>query len=397
MDDLILGDSLEMLLDHRGKTPKKLGGDFADAGVPVASAILVKDGRLDLNAARTVSQEIYARWMPEATRKGDVLLTSEAPLGRVARVTNDEPLVLGQRLFGLRGKKGVLDSRYLFYALQSERVQSDLIGRATGTTVLGIRQSALRGVVIPAPSLPEQVAVAEILGALDDKVDANRRVAHAASRLAAMEYSRGTAMSPMSPMSQSLVPHLGGTPSRANKAFWKDGTHAWVSVKDMTAASGGVLLSTAEQITDAAIRNNRTSLQPEGSVLLSARGTVGKVVRLGIAAAINQSCYAFAPGTVPAGCLFHMIKGVAAQAKALAHGSVFDTITMGTFDHLSVPDLAPAEWDALEERISPLLASVVASERESQKLVETRDDLLPLLVSGKLRVRDAERKIEEVL
>ena len=98
---LVLGDALEVLMDHRGKTPKKLGSEFVESGVPVVSAILVKDGRLDLAGARFVDEATCQRWMSVPTRKGDVLLTSEAPLGRVARVETDAPLVLGQRLFGL--------------------------------------------------------------------------------------------------------------------------------------------------------------------------------------------------------------------------------------------------------------------------------------------------------
>lgn len=176
MSDLVLGESVEVLLDHRGKTPRKLGADFTVTGVPVVSAMLVSNGMLDLNGVRFVSEETHRKWMPAPTKAGDVLLTSEAPLGRVAIVPNDEPLVLGQRLFCLRGSKGVLDSRYLFYSLQTKAVQADLLGRATGTTVVGIRQAALRRVRIPAPPFHDQCAIAEVLGALDDKIAANARL-----------------------------------------------------------------------------------------------------------------------------------------------------------------------------------------------------------------------------
>src|SRR6266700_6126401 len=103
MSEIVLGDALEVIIDHRGKTPKKLGGDFVRMGVPVASALLVRNGCLNLEDARYVSPEMHKRWMPIPTRRHDVILTSEAPLGRVALVDSDQPLVLGQRLFGLRG------------------------------------------------------------------------------------------------------------------------------------------------------------------------------------------------------------------------------------------------------------------------------------------------------
>jgi type I restriction enzyme, S subunit len=76
-----LGSVLAAVIDHRGRTPKKLGGDFTSAGVRVISAKNVKDGSLVLEDVRYVSREMHYQWMPEKLRSGDVLLTSEAPLG----------------------------------------------------------------------------------------------------------------------------------------------------------------------------------------------------------------------------------------------------------------------------------------------------------------------------
>ena len=63
MKPLLLGESLEHLIDHRGKTPLKLGSDFISSGVPVASAVLVKNGSLVLDNARCVDHATYERWM----------------------------------------------------------------------------------------------------------------------------------------------------------------------------------------------------------------------------------------------------------------------------------------------------------------------------------------------
>lgn len=127
MDELILGDSLELLIDNRGKNPP-----FSPLGVPVVSGMSVREGRLDLTAANTASIDTWRQWMPRPTKPHDVVLTSEAPLGRVALVRTDEPIVIGQRVFCMRGRKGTLDSRFLYYALQTDQVQADLASRATG-------------------------------------------------------------------------------------------------------------------------------------------------------------------------------------------------------------------------------------------------------------------------
>lgn len=173
---LVLGPALEQLLDHRGRTPRKLGSDWSRSGVQVISAKLVVGGHLNLERERRyVSWDVYERWMPVKLAEWDVLLTSEAPLGKSALVRSSDALCLGQRLFALRPDPQHLDARFLFYWIQSPAGQSALSERASGTTVLGIRQAELVQVAITAPSVRMQRTIGEILGAIDDLIENNRR------------------------------------------------------------------------------------------------------------------------------------------------------------------------------------------------------------------------------
>jgi type I restriction enzyme, S subunit len=182
-------EAVELILDHRGRTPKKLGGDFTDHGVQVISAKNVYDHRLHADESRRfVSPEMALRWMPNPLNSGDVLLTSEAPLGQAAYLNGSATFCLGQRLFGLRARPGVANGRFLYYALISPTVQARLHARASGTTAQGIKQSELRQVELDLPTLPEQERIASVLGALDDKVDSNRRQARLLEELAQTEF-----------------------------------------------------------------------------------------------------------------------------------------------------------------------------------------------------------------
>jgi type I restriction enzyme S subunit len=171
-----LGDAVSVLIDHRGRTPKKLGGDFSVTGVPVISAKCIRDGRVTDQDRRFVSQEMFAKWMPESLQAGDVLVTSEAPLGEVARWSDDGPVCLGQRLFALRADPAVVDQRFLYYLMRSREAQAQVHSRATGTTAQGIRQSQLVRVVLTLPPMEVQRDASGVLGALDDKIDVNRRM-----------------------------------------------------------------------------------------------------------------------------------------------------------------------------------------------------------------------------
>ncbi len=165
-----LEDCMDAIIDYRGKTPKK-----TKEGIPLITAKIIKKGRIE-NISEFIAEDDYDSWMKRGIPKtGDIVMTTEAPLGEVAQL-DDRKIALAQRVITLRGKKGLLDNTFLKYLLISQYVQHQLDGRGTGTTVKGIKQSELRQVVLKFPPLPEQKAIAHILGALDDKIELNRQI-----------------------------------------------------------------------------------------------------------------------------------------------------------------------------------------------------------------------------
>jgi type I restriction enzyme, S subunit len=107
---------------------------------------------------------------------GDVVLTTEAPLGEVAQIKTKDKIALAQRVITLRGKQGTLDNTFLKYFLQSPVGQGNLRARESGTTVTGIKQSELRKVELYAPDFTEQRRIADLLSVLDDKIELNLKM-----------------------------------------------------------------------------------------------------------------------------------------------------------------------------------------------------------------------------
>ena len=159
-----LGSILEALIDYRGKTPKKSG-----AGIPLVTAKVIKNGRI-LPPNEFLTTDEYDRWMTRGfPKKGDMVLTMEAPLGEVA-IIEELPIALAQRTVAMRANDGH-STRFLKYFLQSRFGQHELKIRASGTTVQGIKSSLLKKVPIPSPPKNEQEAIAEVLSSLDDKIN----------------------------------------------------------------------------------------------------------------------------------------------------------------------------------------------------------------------------------
>jgi len=146
----------------------------------------VKRGFIDTKTVRYVSESTYEQWTRRSRPQfGDVILTREAPVGEVGRCTfgESEQIFLGQRLFHYRPDSNLLDWNYLAYALQSPQVQNKLHGMSFGATVPHIKVGDAEHLEIPCPELETQEAIGTLLAAYDDLIENNQ------SRIALLEES----------------------------------------------------------------------------------------------------------------------------------------------------------------------------------------------------------------
>lgn len=172
-----LGTVLSSVIDKRGVTPKKLGSDWVQFGVPVISAKNIKNNSIvNQDQIRFIEDSVYQKWMPISLREGDIIMTSEAPMGELYLVKKGEKYCLGQRLFGIRANSEKLFAPYLFYFLQSTQGRHELQRRASGSTAEGIRQTELVQIEVSLPSLEVQKKISEILGLYDEKKALNNLI-----------------------------------------------------------------------------------------------------------------------------------------------------------------------------------------------------------------------------
>ncbi|EAR9308325.1 restriction endonuclease subunit S [Salmonella enterica] len=168
--EMRLEDCMDAIIDYRGKTPKKV-----DNGIPLITAKIIKNGRIQ-EVSEFIAIDDYDNWMVRGLPlEGDVVLTTEAPLGEVAQL-DARKVALAQRVITLRGKKRILENDYLLYLLQSSFVQNQLDGRASGSTVTGIKQSELREIILRLPPVALQKSISHQLKCLDKKIDLNNKI-----------------------------------------------------------------------------------------------------------------------------------------------------------------------------------------------------------------------------
>lgn len=163
---------IDLVIDHRGLTPKKLGGDWSRVGYRAISAKSIKNGQLvSEDQMNILPESLYKKWMKEEVEYGDIFLTSEAPLGEHIIWKSEEKLVLSQRIFGIRTKNGIFDPFFFNYFIDSKYYQHQLKSRESGSTVTGIKQSELLKTKIFLPPIEEQKEIAGVLSSLDDKIE----------------------------------------------------------------------------------------------------------------------------------------------------------------------------------------------------------------------------------
>ncbi|RBI66119.1 restriction endonuclease subunit S [Vreelandella sulfidaeris] len=150
---------LEPIVDYRGKTPTK-----TDSGAFLVTARNIKDGVINYSLSQEfIPESDYEGVMRRgAPRIGDVLFTTEAPLGEVAQV-DDETIALAQRIIKFRGLPGVIDNSYLKLFLESAPFQNGLMIFATGSTALGIKSDRLGYLRQLVPPFVEQQEIVKLV------------------------------------------------------------------------------------------------------------------------------------------------------------------------------------------------------------------------------------------
>ena len=175
---------------------------------------------------------------------------------------------------------------------------------------------------------------------------------------------------PMVSVSQVAIPVLGGTPSRKIPDYW-GGSIKWASAKDVTSAGNRYIYNTEEAITEKGLHNSAAKILPKGTVVITARGTVGVLVQLGCDMSFNQTCYGLIPkNEVLQDYLYYALRGSLSTMRSLTYGTVFETITMKTFDQWQIPLPSILEQQAIACILGALDDKIELNRRMNRTLEE---------------------------
>jgi type I restriction enzyme S subunit len=400
-----IGELIEALIDYRGKTPPK-----SDSGVPLITAKVIKGGVILDEPREYISEEIYDSWMRRGLpMSGDILITTEAPLGEVAQVGQNARIALAQRVILLRPDSTLVDPQFLFHYLRSPEARVSLLRRASGTTVSGIRQPELRAVEVPLLARSAQETVGRILDDLDALIENNRQRIEVLAKMARVIYREwfvnfrfpghqhatvvDSSVGPipedwvLSTCGDELTSLGGGTPSKNEPAYWGGGTVRWYTPSDLTKSGCRYSAEPELRITEAGLARSSARLFPAGSVLMTSRATLGVLTIATTAATTNQGFIVIPPDKRwSSAFILQWLDEHAVELASIATGATFKEITKSSFKR--VPFLVPAQdvLDAHRAATDPIEEEIHNLEQQVRSLASLRDHLLPKLVTGQIDV-----------
>lgn len=360
---------------------------YTDSGVPVVRGQNIGERwGLSTEDVVYVARETAAEFPASVVRPGDLVFPHRGAIGRVALV-DDQEWLLSSSMMKLTVNPELADPRFVLLYFR-DKGRDELLSRAStvGTPGIGQPLSSLRSIPITLPTLAEQQAIAEVLGALDDKIAANTALSVAADEYAStlLLHSLSTERVRLSALAQIT---MGSSPKGEALNESGDGLPFYQGVRDFGLRSPARRVYTTAPVREAAA----------GDLLVSVRAPVGEVNVAQERVCIGRGIAAVRSLRGKQATLLHQLKAERDVWEPYeAEGTVFGSINRDQLHGIQLRVVESSVAERVEEELASIEHSISATLGENRTLAATRDVLLPQLMSGKLRIRDAARIASEV-
>ena len=362
--------------------------------------------------------------LKDVTQSGDLL-------GSVARVPEDIPAGrLTQDTVKLEFREeNPIPKNYIYWLLRTPIYREYCRARGTGTTTLGLGRDDFLNFPVPSHT-DAHLSLVVLLEAIEARIAHLRETSATLEGIAQALFkswfvdfdpvrakTEGRVPDGMDEATAGLFPDVfedselglipkgwrvipigeavestgGATPDTKTPEYWSPAVHCWTSPKDLSGAAAPILLDTERKISDAGLAKISSGLLPAGTLLLSSRAPIGYLSLAQVPLAINQGYIAMLPGgLLPPLFLLFWCRQNMDQIKGRANGSTFMEISKKAFR--PIPALVPTQHliEAFMGVATSLFSRLIENEKQAQSLTTLRDNLLPRLISGQLRLSTPE-------
>lgn len=365
----------------------------------------------------------------KSIQRGDILFSEIRPAnGRYAFVDFDaDDYVVSTKLMVIRAKNAQVNPKYLYIFLTNNKVTSWLqhLAESRSGTFPQITFDQVSSLEIPLPPKEHQEKIANIISAIDDKIELSHhmnKTLEASARVIFQSWfvnfdpvrAKAEGRQPFGMDSETaalfadsfeeselgqipkgwdvraigdLVDAVGGaTPSTKESSYW-DGKISFATPKDMSSLSAPILLGTERHITEEGVEQIGSGILPKGTVLLSSRAPIGYLAIANIPVAVNQGVIAMICNQELPN--YFVLNWTAQNMETIigrANGTTFLEISKKNFRPIKVVVPPAGLLQRFTEIVEPLYNQITMNLKESQTLMTLRDTLLPKLLSGEVQL-----------
>ena len=341
----------------------------------------------------------------------NILMSSRAPIGLLA--INRYECCTNQGFKSLILNKDICDVDYVYYYLKHHIREIESLG--SGTTFKEVSKKALQSFEFSLPELEVQLKISKLLSDIDAKITLNRSINHNLEAMAKQLYdywfvqfdfpdengkpykSSGGKMVWNEKLKREIpegwfgenicrIANIlsGGTPSKKEAAYWNNGIIPFFAPTDY---SGNIFqISTEDHITDKGLEHCASSLFETGVIIITARGSIGKLVVVGTPMAMNQSCYAIQSKKEEFEYLYFLTLQLIESLRTKGNGSVFKSIIVSDIENSWLCIGCDEVVNAFSKKVKPIFECIKENTLEIAAFTKLRDSLLPLLMNGQVSV-----------
>ena len=291
---------------ENGNRPKGGIKDIKEGIASLGGEHLNSNGSFNFNNIRLIPKSYYDSLRRGKIKNGDVLIVKDgATTGKTSFVSNDFPYheaSVNEHVFILRGKKELINPKFLFYHLFSPNGQRQIMANFHGAAIGGINTQFVKNYNLILPPLPTQKKIVAILDKAEKLKGWRREADELTNELLKstfLEMFGDPVKNPkgweIKKIGEFTEVKTGGTPSRKKSEYWKNGTIPWIKTTEI---KENIISEIDEYITESGFNNSNVTIVPKNSILIAMYGqgkTRGKTAKTGIPSTTNQACAAILP------------------------------------------------------------------------------------------------------
>lgn len=390
-------------------------------GIPITRIETLSNGlfnRGKLGYADIEDPTLYANYVLE---DNDLLMShinSKEFVGRtvIYKKQENECIIHGMNLLRIKTNAKLLDPEFAYYYFQTDTIKRSLYNLrkdAIGQSSIAI--SDIKNMVVSVPNISIQKEIAFVLRCYDRRIELNRAINQNLEAMAKQLYdywfvqfdfpdengkpykSSGGKMVWNEKLKREIPENWhsdnicliadilsGGTPSKQINEYWNCGRIPFFGPTDYNGSM--FQLQTADKITESGLQHCSSSLFEENTIIITARGSIGKLVIVGTPMAMNQSCYALKSKNEEYEYLYFLTIQLIESLKAKGSGSVFKSIIASDIENTMLCVANKGIISLFCDKVSPIMKQIKKNTQEMIHLTKQRDELLPLLMNGQVSV-----------